>query len=181
MDIIGVVGFISALVTIEEAGRSWRECILKIFNKNQAKKKLIFAEWDTDDESTQRVLDAFKCKVSAKYKEHIFQQDEIEKIAEAFLRDKSDWQLDYFQKEDVRQFIRKTLGKYNEYNLSRMSLGERIIEDSVESVGEKVEVLSEKVDDLEQITHETKENTVALLNSNTEKNMKSFLFMSVKT
>ena len=55
MDIIGVVGFISALVTIEEAGRSWRECILKIFNKNQAKKKLIFAEWDTDDESTQRV------------------------------------------------------------------------------------------------------------------------------
>ena len=116
MDIISMVGFISALVTIEEAGRSWGSCILDKFNKNQAKKKLIFAEWDTEDESTQRVLDAFKCNVSAKYKEHIFQQDEIDEIAEAFLREISDWQLDYFQKEDVRLYIRRTLKKYNAAN-----------------------------------------------------------------
>lgn len=123
MDIIGVVGFISALVTIEEAGRGWIKSILNIFNKNQAKKKIIFVEWDTDDESTQRVLDEFKCNMSAEYKEHIFQQDEIEEIAEVFLRDRLDWQLDYFQKEDVRCFIRKTLKKYNEYLLAELQIG----------------------------------------------------------
>ena len=176
MDIIGVVGFISALVTIEEAGRGWIKSILNIFNKNQAKKKIIFVEWDTDDESTQRVLDEFKCNMSAEYKEHIFQQDEIEEIAEVFLRDRLDWQLDYFQKEDVRCFIRKTLKKYNEYNLSQMSLGERIIEDSVECVGEKVEGLAEKVEDLQRSTYETKESAEVLLNSDTEKNRKSFLY-----
>ncbi len=171
-----MVGFISALVTIEEAGRSWGSCILDKFNKNQAKKKLIFAEWDTEDESTQRVLDAFKCNVSAKYKEHIFQQDEIDEIAEAFLREISDWQLDYFQKEDVRLYIRRTLKKYNEYNLSHMSLGERIIEDTIECVGKKVDVLLEKENDLEQIVHETKENTDTLLSRDIEKNRKSFLY-----
>ena len=173
---MNIVSFISALVTIEEAGRGWGSCFFKFFNKNQIKKKLVFAEWDTDDESTQRILDAFKCNVASEYKEHIFQQDEIEEIAEAFLRDKSDWKLDYFQREEVRRFIRKTFENYNEYNVSNMSVGERIIDDSIERVGNKVEVLSEKLDDLEQITHETKEKTAALLKGVTESDRNSFLY-----
>lgn len=175
MEIIGIVGLFSSLITIEESGRGWGLSILNLFNEKRAKKKLVFAEWDTDDESTQRVLDAFKCDVSAEFKEHIFQQEEIEEIAEAFLRDKSEWQLDYFQKEEVRRFIRQTLEKYNEYNRSQMSRGERIIENSIEGVEEKVDLLSKKVDNLEQITYETKENTGALLNRNSEINKASFL------
>ena len=77
MEIIGVVSLLSSLITIEETGRGWRSSIFNILNEKRSKKKLVFAEWDTDDESTQRVLDAFKCDVSAEYKEHIFQQDEI--------------------------------------------------------------------------------------------------------
>ena len=176
MEIIGVVGLLSSLITIEESGRGWGLSFLNIFNEERAKKKLVFAEWDTDDESTQRVLDAFKCDVSAEFKEHIFQQDEIEEIAEAFLRDKSEWQLDYFQKEEVCRFIRQTLEKYNEYNRSHMSRGERIIENSIEGVEKKVDLLSEKVDDLEQIAYETKENTGNLLNRDPEKNRESFLY-----
>ena len=155
MEIIDIVGLFSSLITIEEAGSGWGLSILNIFHEKRAKQKLVFAEWDTDDESTQRVIDAFKCNVSAEYKEHIFQQDEIEEIAEAFLREQSEWQLDYFQKEDVRRFIHLTLEKYNEYNRSYMSRGERIIENSIEGVKEKVDLLSAKVDDLEQITYET--------------------------
>ena len=56
-----------------------------------------------------------------------------------------------------------------------MSRGERILENSIEGVEEKVDLLSEKVDDLEQLTYETKENTGALLNRDSEKNKASFL------
>ena len=166
MDVITIVSLISSLITIEEAGRNWGSFILDYFKINREKKKLKFAEWDTEDEVAQMIIDAFKGNVAAAYKEHIFQKEEIEQIADAFLKEKSDWYLDYFQRKAVRDFISRTLEKYNEYNRSQMSLGERIIEDSIECVGNKlesqVEQLSEKVDGIEQLTVARKENTEAL-------------------
>ena len=129
MDLITVIGFISSLVTIEEAGRSLGSCIFDKLRLRKAKKKIVFIEWDTEEESVQRIIDAFKNNVKAAYKEHIFSQIEIEEIARSFFEERSDLQIDYFQKQEIRDFIFRTMNKYNEYNRSQMTLGERILQD----------------------------------------------------
>ena len=84
MDIATIIGLISSLVTIEEAGRGWASGLFHFCKKKRAKKKIVFVEWDAEDETTQRIIDAFKCGMAAKYKEHIFQPDEIDTIIEEF-------------------------------------------------------------------------------------------------
>ena len=65
MDIIQIIGFISSLVTIEEAGRGWLSRVYQFCKNENAKKKIAFAEWDAGDESTQRIIDGFKCSMAA--------------------------------------------------------------------------------------------------------------------
>ena len=105
MDVITVIGFISSLVTIEEAGRGWLSGIFHFCKSKHAQKKIEFVEWDSNDESAQMIIDAFKCDMAAKYKEHIFQPDEIDNIVEVFLKEKSYLVVDYNQREDIRKFI----------------------------------------------------------------------------
>lgn len=88
MDIATIIGLISSLVTIEEAGRGWASGLFHFCKKERAKKKIVFVEWDAEDETTQRIIDAFKCGMAAKYKEHIFQPDEIDTIIEEFFKEK---------------------------------------------------------------------------------------------
>ena len=61
MDIATIIGLISSLVTIEEAGRGWASGLFHFCKKKRAKKKIVFVEWDAEDETTQRIIDAFKC------------------------------------------------------------------------------------------------------------------------
>lgn len=68
MDIATIIGLISSLVTIEEAGRGWVSGLFHFCKKKRAKKKIVFVEWDAEDETTQRIIDAFKCGMAAKYK-----------------------------------------------------------------------------------------------------------------
>lgn len=179
MDLITVIGFISSLVTIEEAGRSLGSCIFDKLRLRKAKKKIVFIEWDTEEESVQRIIDAFKNNVKAAYKEHIFSQIEIEEIARSFFEERSDLQLAYFQKQEIRDFIFRTMNKYNEYNRSQMTLGERILQDTIENEGEKIgatlDVISEKVDAASESIAENRDKIGALKNSETNNNMRSFL------
>ena len=179
MDLITVIGFISSLVTIEEAGRSLGSCIFDKLRLRKAKKKIVFIEWDTEEESVQRIIDAFKNNVKAAYKEHIFSQIEIEEIARSFFEERSDLQIAYFQKQEIRDFIFRTMNKYNEYNRSQMTLGERILQDTIENEGEKIgatlDVISEKVDAASESIAENRDKIGDLKNSETNNNMRSFL------
>lgn len=58
MDIATIIGLISSLVTIEEAGRGWASGLFHFCKKERAKKKIVFVEWDAEDETTQRIIDA---------------------------------------------------------------------------------------------------------------------------
>ena len=97
MDIATIIGLISSLVTIEEAGRGWASGLFHFCKKKRAKKKIVFVEWDAEDETTQRIINAFKCGMAAKYKEHIFQPDEIDTIIEEFFKEKAYLVVDYNQ------------------------------------------------------------------------------------
>lgn len=57
MDIATIIGLISSLVTIEEAGRGWVSGLFHFCKKKRAKKKIVFVEWDAEDETTQRIID----------------------------------------------------------------------------------------------------------------------------
>ena len=49
MDIATIIGLISSLVTIEEAGRGWASGLFHFCKKKRAKKKIVFVEWDAED------------------------------------------------------------------------------------------------------------------------------------
>ena len=136
MDIATIIGLISGLLTIEEAGRGWTSRLFHFCNKKHAKKKIVFVEWDTKDESSQRLIDAFKCGMAAKYKEHIFQSDEINTIIEEFFKEKPYLVVDDNQRNDICDFIHRTFEKYNEYTRLQMTVGERVLQDSIEGTTE---------------------------------------------
>lgn len=160
-----IIGFISSLVTIEEAGRGWLSGVFQFRKNENAKKKIAFAEWDAGDESSQRIIDGFKCSMAAIYKEHIFQPDEIDTIVEEFLKEKAYLVVDSNQKKDIRDFIYRTFEKYNDYTRSQMTIGERVLQDSIKETTKKVAELQEKITDIEDVTQETLRNTEKILNA----------------
>lgn len=174
MDIATIIGLISSLVTIEEAGRGWASGLFHFCKKERAKKKIVFVEWDAEDETTQRIIDAFKCGMAAKYKEHIFQPDEIDTIIEEFFKEKAYLVVDYNQRNDICDFIHRTFEKYNDYTRSQMTVGDRVLQDSIEGTTEKVVELERKVDSLEITSQETLRNTEKLLNSDKDNNIVAF-------
>ena len=123
MDFITIIGFIGTLVTFEEAGRNW----FPIIKNRRAKNTIKLSNWDSKDPNVQHVLDSFKSDVRAKYKEHIFSEDEMNEIANIFLGEKSYLNLSYEDKRKITEYIQDILGKYNEYTRSLMSTGERVL------------------------------------------------------
>ena len=174
MDVATILGLISSLVTIEEVGRGWASGLFHFCKKKRAKNKIVFAEWDAEDETTQRIIDAFKCRMSAKYKEHIFQPDEIATIIEELFKEKAYLVVDYNQRNDICDFIHRTFEKYNDYTRSQMTVGDRVLQNSIEGTAEKVVELERKVDSLEFSSQETLRNTEKLLNSEKDNNIAAF-------
>lgn len=134
MDWITIVGLIDTLVSFEEVGRG----LIPVIKNKFVKRKIRLSNWDTSDPITQHLLDSFKSKAYAEYKEHIFSSDEIKEIIKRFLDDKKHLRLSYKEKRDISKFIRNILGKYNEYTRSLMSLGERVIYDKIEDGNKEI-------------------------------------------
>ena len=122
MDWITIIGLIDTLVSFEEIGRGWLPVVKNIL----ARRKIRLSNWDSSDPVTQHLLDSFKSKVYAEYKEHIFSSDEIEEIIKKFLDGKKHLRLSYKEKKDITKYIRDILGEYNEYTRLLMSPGERV-------------------------------------------------------
>lgn len=143
MDWLAIVGLLGTLVTFEEAGRG----LIPVIKNKLAKRKINLCNWDSSDPVTQHLLDAFKSKAYAEYKEHIFSQAEIEDIVVLFLEQKKDLRLSYEEKEDISKYIKNILHKYNEYTNSQMSLGEKVIFDKVDVLEDSVKKVDEKISD----------------------------------
>lgn len=128
MDWITIVGLIDTLVSFEEVGRG----LIPVIKNRFAKRKIRLSNWNSSDSVTQLLLDSFKSKAYAEYKEHIFSEEEIEEIIKQFFKEKQHLRLSYKEKKDITQYIRNILARYNEYTRSQMSLGERVICDKIE-------------------------------------------------
>ena len=128
MDWITIVGLIDTLVSFEEVGRG----LIPVIKNRFAKRKIRLSNWNSSDSVTQLLLDSFKSKAYAEYKEHIFSEEEIEEIIKQFFKGKQHLTLSYKEKKDITQYIRNILARYNEYTRSQMSLGERVICDKIE-------------------------------------------------
>lgn len=137
MDFTVIIGLIGSLVTFEEAGRGW----FPIIKKLKAKNKIKLSNWDSEDPVVQHLLDAFKSTTTAKYKEHLFSDYEIDEITKGFLNEKAYLKLSFIDKRKIKRYIRDILSKYNEYTRFLMSPGEKVLYDKV--TGDNAEIINE--------------------------------------
>ena len=112
MDHVAVIGLISSILTIEEAGRSWITLIKEKVNKKGPN----LNDWNSDNPEVQSCLDKFKMNMREKYQDHIFSQEEIDEIVQKFFEDNT--QIKYEDKEEIEQFIREIIIAYNVYTKS---------------------------------------------------------------
>ena len=139
MDHVAVIGLISSILTIEEAGRSWITLIKEKVNKKGPN----LNDWNSDNPEVQSCLDKFKMNMREKYQDHIFSQEEIDEIVQKFFEDNT--QIKYEDKEEIEQFIREIIIAYNVYTKSLMSPGEKVLHNEMSSDFSKV------MDKLEEI------------------------------
>lgn len=134
MSIVNAIGFVSSIITIEEAGRSWLK-ILKDFRKNDS---FDLDKFDSEDAIVQSWIDKFKTQMSSIYKEHIFSDTEIAGIVTDFFEQNSDFHLNYEDRHIVTQFIETIMHSYNEYVQQKMSVGEKIIYGEIDKNSSKI-------------------------------------------
>ncbi len=142
MNFLSIIGFISSLVTFEEAGRSW-------ITKIKTEKKVVnLNDWDSNDSIVQLCLDKFKTGISELYKDHIFTKSEIEEIVQSFFKNNSHIHLDSDQREKLKKCIIDIINACNTYTKSRMSSGEKVILNKVTAdslqINNKLEAIEEQ-------------------------------------
>ena len=139
MDHVAVIGLISSILTIEEAGRSW----ITLIKEKVKKKGPNLNDWNSDNPVVQSCLDKFKMDMREKYQDHIFSEKEIDEIVQKFFENNT--QIEYEDREEIEQFIREIIIAYNVYTKSLMSPGEKVLHNEMSSDFSKV------MDKLEEI------------------------------
>ena len=127
MDWITIVGLLGTLISFEEVGRG----LFSGIKKKLAGRKIRLCNWDSDDPVTQFLLDSFKSKAYAEYREHIFSESEIDEIAKKFLTEKEYLRLSRVEAKKIARYIKNILDKYNKYTYSKMSVGEKVVYDKM--------------------------------------------------
>lgn len=103
MELAEVIGLLSSIVTLEEAGRSW----VFIVKDKLKRKKIDINDWDSDNSLVQLCLDKFKTGIGDKYKDHIFQRKKSRKLFRAFLRRIGYWGLESRKRSKSMRLLRK--------------------------------------------------------------------------
>jgi hypothetical protein len=148
---IDIVGLIASIFTIEETIKT----NVPLINRFSKKRKINLDNWKSDDIVTQARLDEFKSKLPAQYKEKIFTEEDINSIIKDFFDENNNATITESRKKTLEFNIRDIFSKYNEYTLSQMSPGEKVIlhrvEDSQSKTNKKLDqLLSQKNDDNEK-------------------------------
>lgn len=150
MDLLAAIGFLSSLVTFEEAGRSW----LEIIKDKKKKNDINISKWDSDDPLVQRCLDKFKTEMWEEYNDHIFGDDEIDNIISEFFAQNRTLLVNYEEKVQLTSIIRDIFYTYNEYTKSRMSSGERTLHNTI------LESCSQIMDKLDSIQNQSQKENI---------------------
>ena len=151
MSVESIVGLIASIFTIGETVKT----NVPLINRFSKKRKINLDNWKSDDIVTQARLDEFKSKLPAQYKEKIFTEEEINSIIKDFFDEKKNATITESEKETLEFNIRDIFSKYNEYTLSQMSPGEKVIlhriEDSQSKTNKKLDqLLSQNNDENEK-------------------------------
>lgn len=151
MSVESILGLIASIFTIGETVKT----NVPLINRFSKKRKINLDNWKSDDIVTQARLDEFKSKLPAQYKEKIFTEEEINSIIKDFFDEKKNATITESEKETLEFNIRDIFSKYNEYTLSQMSPGEKVIlhriEDSQSKTNKKLDqLLSQNNDENEK-------------------------------
>lgn len=142
-----IIGLISSFVTFEE-------CLcakLPLIGRFCKKKKILSKNWKSDNIVVQACVERFKDDSWSKYREHIFNEDEKQKIVLGYFEHNPDLKLNAMDRKSVELFIVRILDGFNEYNRSVMTPGERILQDSISEGNKKI------LDSLEELKNQKKE------------------------
>lgn len=129
-----IIGLISSFVTFEEC--LWAK--LPLIGRFCKKKKILSKNWKSDNIVVQACVERFKDDSWSEYREHIFNEDEKQKIVRGYFEHNPDLKLNAMDRKSVELFIVRILDGFNEYNRSVMTPGERILQDSVSKGNEKI-------------------------------------------
>ena len=143
-----IIGLISSFVTFEEC--LWAK--LPLIGRFCKKKKVLSKNWKSDNIVVQACVERFKDDSWSEYREHIFNEDEKQKIVRGYFEHNPDLKLNAMDRKSVELFIVRILDGFNEYNRSVMTPGERILQDSVSKGNEKI------LSSLEELKNQGKED-----------------------
>lgn len=133
-----VIGYISSIVTIEEAGRAWIKEMKGLFSE----KEFDFQEYISENEVVNRKLDQLKQWLVNSGRKDIFHEDEIRQIeGEVF----DSVPLDYYDKKELYEILDRLFAGINKYISEHLSIGEKIIIERQEKVLDRICALEDRV------------------------------------
>lgn len=147
MDLGAIIGFISSIVTLEEAGRNWIPMIKEYKNGIESRSYVPFC-LDTDNESVRYAIDKFEANVYSQYKNYLFNEDDFNTIIAGFLSKIRYLNLSTEDKALLKDCIKKILIKYNDDTRSNMSLGEQVIWEKIDKNSEVLSTIDRNVIEL---------------------------------
>lgn len=144
MDLVTIIGFISSIVTLEEAGRNWIPMIKEYINGKESHSYIPFC-LDSENESIRYAIDKFEASVYSQYRNYLFSEDDINTIITGFLSEIRYLHLSTEDKKLLEACIRTILNKYNDDTRSNMSLGEQLIYKKVDRNSESLSKIDRNV------------------------------------
>lgn len=140
MDIIQIIGLLSSLLSIEQSGKGFIH-----WGQKRAKwRKISNCKWDSADPTMQRLIDSFKSSVASDYREHIFDDAEINEIISMFFKQNGYLKLSQSDISILTNGIRNIFENYNDYTKKQMSPGERIAYEGIVDTKKVISELSER-------------------------------------
>lgn len=120
MDLTIIIGMIGSLLTIGDVGNSF-------FSYVKQNRKFNLSRWRHIDPNVDKFIEKFNEDIATIYQNHIFTKDEKDEIVKSCIR-----KLE-IENEDIANIISEIIDEYNEYQITSLSKGEKVILDSIMS------------------------------------------------
>lgn len=153
MVIDALIGLISSVITIEEAGRTWFGIRKKYKIEN---KRFNFDSIENSDPMVQGAIDKIKSELIS-LNDDLFEltQDEID-LCKRKYKEQLPMGFSYLQKKEIDRLVEEILSKVNKYIKSKMTIGERLIYREVCDTHKKIDKLTISVENTSVNTKPTK-------------------------